>query len=101
MILLAAATLVWAESDSVDEVLALSRAKITLSQAIDKALSAVPGKALSAELDDEGDQGTYLVEVVSHNQIYELTLDTQTGKVLAKKLDAKDDDDQEEEDQRD
>ena len=94
-----AGSLVWAENDSAEELLALSQAKISLSQAIDAALTAVPGKALSAELDDEGDQGAYVVEVVRNNQISEIRLDSQTGKLLDKRLNAEDDDDSN--DQRD
>ena len=35
------------------EALALAKAKISLNQAIDNALLAVPGQALSAELNDD------------------------------------------------
>ena len=88
----AATTLAWAKKNDEGEALALAKAKISLNQAIDKALLAVPGQALSAELDDEQNNPFYVVEVVSKGQTYKVTLDTQSGKVINKKLDSKDGD---------
>jgi len=80
----------WADEGSLKEDMALAKAKITLNQAINNALAVVPGKAVSAELDDEESTVVYLVEVVSHGQTYEVTLDTQNGKVLKKQLNSED-----------
>lgn len=91
----------WANRERAEETQALSQAKLSLNQAISAALTAVPGAALSAELDDEGDRAVFVVEVVSHGQVYEVTLDSQSGKVLEKKLDPEDDEDHDEADQRD
>ena len=88
-----AATIAWGKKNDDGEALALAKAKIPLTQAIDNALLAVPGQALSAELDDEQNTPVFVVEVASKGQIYEVALDTQSGKVINKKLDAKDDDD--------
>lgn len=88
-----AAVNVMANQRGEDEASALHKAKISLSQAIETALAAVPGKALSAELDTENNQPVFVVEVVSQGQTQEVTLGTQNGKVLGKKLDAEDRDD--------
>ena len=96
-----AATIGWAHNEGGEEIQALSQAKLSLNQAISAALTAVPGAALSGELDDEGDRAVFVVEVVSHGQVFEVTLDTQSGKLLQKKLDPEDDEDHDEADQRD
>ncbi len=84
----------WAGENNAKEESALENAKVSLTQAINNALAAVPGQAVSAELDDELKTAAYVVEVVSHGQTYEVTLDTQSGAVLKKQLDREDRDDQ-------
>lgn len=91
-------TMALGEQETKNEALALGKANISLSQAIDNALSAVPGKALSAELDDEENTPVFVVEVVTQGQTYEVTLDTQSGAVLKKHLDREDRDDEDGED---
>jgi len=76
-----------------NEAAALARAKISLQQAVDTATAAVPGQVLSAELDERRDQTAYFVEVVDQGRIYEVTIDSQSGKVIDKQLDREDDDD--------
>ncbi|MHB1015755.1 MAG: PepSY domain-containing protein [Desulfurivibrionaceae bacterium] len=88
-----AATMAWGKINGDGEALALAKAKIPLTQAIDNALVAVPGQALSAELDDERNTPVFVVEVASKGQTYEVALDTQTGKVISKKLDSEDNED--------
>jgi len=83
----------WAEEDQGKEAQALLSAKVSLSQAIDKVLQAVPGKALSAELDGDQSPAAYVVEVLDQGKTYEVTLNSQNGQVVSKKLDRKDDDD--------
>lgn len=88
-------TLALASEDNAKEEKALAAAKITLSQAIDKALAAVPGKALSAELDDKLSSPAYVIEVLDQGRTYEVTLNTQSGQVIDKQLDHEDHDDHE------
>lgn len=92
------ATLAWGKQETENEALTLAKAKVSLKQAVDNALSAVPGQALSAELDDEKSPPVFVVEVVSQGQTYEVTMDTQSGAVLGKHLDREDRDDQDRED---
>ena len=101
LLAVAATTLTWAEQSQSEEIIALSNTKISLSQAIDTALKTVPGKALSAELDNEEGDYVFVVEVVSNDQTFEISLDSQTGKVLESKLDLEDDDEHGDKDQRD
>lgn len=96
-----AATLAWGKQKSENEALALANAKVLLSQAVDNALSVVPGQALSAELDDEESPAVFVVEVFSQGQTYEVTLDTQNGVMLKKQLDREDRDDQDRDDDQD
>jgi len=83
------------------EAAALAQTKISLQQAVDTATAAVPGQVLSAELDERRDQTAYFVEVVDQGRIYEVTIDSQSGKVIDKKLDREDDDDHGHDEDRD
>ena len=93
VVLAAATTLAWGKQDGENETLALAKAKLSLNQAIDKALSIVPGQAMSAEFDDEGKTPVFVIEIVSQGQVHEVTLDTQSGKLISNKLDDEDDHD--------
>lgn len=86
------------DDDQFEESEALSKTRITLSQAIDNALTAIPGKALSAELDNRDEEIFFVVEVVKDHETYEICLDSQTGEVVYTRLDKKDDDKDEGED---
>ena len=63
-------------------------AKISMAQAMDAALAAVPGKVLKAELDDENGFLLYEIEVVTANKtVMEIKVDAGDGKILATKQD--------------
>ena len=89
-------SLAWAKSDRDNEALALTKTKISLTQAINNALAAVPGQALSAEFDTEHNQAVFVVEVVEKGQTFEVMLDSQNGTVISKNLDKPDRDNDEE-----
>lgn len=62
--------------------IALGKAKLTMEQAVAAALKQVPGgKAIEAELELEGDDVVFEVEVVSGDKHMEVTLDAVSGKV--------------------
>jgi len=84
------ATLAWAQADIKDEAQALNRANVSLEQAINNALQAVPGQALSAGLDEDEGAPTFVVEVVKQAQVYEVSVDARNGKVVSKEIDAAD-----------
>lgn len=98
-IALTSAAIAWSDNEKDNEGLLLAKAKLSLAQAVDKALAEVPGHALSAELNNEKhDQLVFIVEVVQAEQTYEVTVDALTGKVRGKVADQLDDEDNDRED---
>ena len=78
-------------SNENDDIVDLSKAKITLTQAVGAAEAHATGKATKAEL--EGEQGTlvYQVEVVTaDNKVFNIEVDASDGKVLSSKQDLAD-----------
>ncbi len=68
-----------------------SMAQISMDQAVQAALKAVPGQILKVKIDDEDGFLVYGVEVVTpDNTIMEVMLDAGSGKVLAMHKDKKD-----------
>jgi uncharacterized membrane protein YkoI len=71
-------------------------AKMTIDQAIAKALQAVQGKVLKTELENENGFLVYGVEVVTaDNSIVDVKVDAGSGKILAMDKDKADDEDHE------
>lgn len=99
-VMLATAALALARQDGDNEAQLLTKAKLSLPQAIERALAEVHGSALSAELKD-GDQLAFVVEVVKQKQTYEVTVDALNGKILGKALDQKDRDEDDDRADRD
>jgi uncharacterized membrane protein YkoI len=63
-------------------------AQVTLENAIERALSAVPGQALEASLDEEDDFLVYAVKVVTpEHDLMEVIIDAGTGAVLSTEAD--------------
>ncbi|MDO5675804.1 MAG: PepSY domain-containing protein [bacterium] len=63
-------------------------AKITMAQAMEAALAAVPGQVLKAELDDEKGFLLYEIKVVTADKtIMKVKVDAGDGKVLATEQD--------------
>jgi uncharacterized membrane protein YkoI len=74
-------------------------AKISLDSAVKVALTAVPGKILKVELENENGYLVYSVEVVKANrQISDVKIDAGDGRVLKIETDQKDSENQEGED---
>ena len=74
-------------------------AKISLDEAIAKAIKEIPGKPLKAELETEHGNLVYQVEVVrASGEIVEATIDAGNGKLLAQKTDRKDGESEEDDD---
>jgi uncharacterized membrane protein YkoI len=71
-----------------------SMAKISMAQAVERALASVQGQVLKTELEDENGFLVYDVEVVSASKaIMEVKVDAGSGKVLAMEKDKADDED--------
>ncbi|MFW5489977.1 MAG: PepSY domain-containing protein [Desulfovibrio sp.] len=74
-------------------------AKISLNQAMQDAVNAVPGRVLKAGLDEEDGFLVYSVEVVGQDQtVTDMKIDAGSGKVLALHKDKADRHDHEDED---
>ncbi len=69
--------------DETNEAASVQQAKITIDAAVSAALQAVPGKASRAELEHENNLIVYGVEIVKpDNQIVDVKVDADSGKVL-------------------
>lgn len=76
------------ENDAVTD---LGKAKVSLNQAVSAAEAQAGGKATKAELDGEGGQLAFSVEVVSaDSKVFDVRVDATDGKVLSSKQDAAD-----------
>ena len=71
---------------------ALMQAKVTLTSAMQKATQSVNGQVIGVEFELEKGQALYDIEVVKDNQIYDVSIDANTGKVLISQVDMEDDD---------
>ena len=71
---------------------AMKQAKVSLTSAMQKAAQIVNGKVIGAEFELEKGQATYDIEVVKNNQIYDVSIDANTGKVLSSQVDMEDED---------
>lgn len=80
----------YAAGQSENDAVALSTAKITLTQAIAAAESHVQGRAVRAELEDENGALVYGVEVVKGAQAMDVRVDSNSGQVLSAKTDQAD-----------
>jgi uncharacterized membrane protein YkoI len=73
-----------------------SMAKISMDQAVERALASVQGQILKTELEDENGFLVYGIEVVSADKsVVDVKVDAGTGKVLAMEKDKADDEDRE------
>ena len=70
----------------------MKQAKVTLTSAMQKAAQSLNGKVISAEFELEKGKPVYDIKVVKGNQIYDVSIDANTGKVLNSQVDVEDDD---------
>lgn len=89
-----AANLVNARESEKYEAAAPSQARITLEQAVQRALQAHPGQALEAEIEHEHGRTLYVVEVATQDKILEVGVDPMTGQVVG--VEAEDDHEEDE-----
>ena len=80
------------DKEDMAEYNAMKQAKVTLTSAMQKAAQSVNGKVISAEFELEKGQAFYDIEIVKDNQIYDVSIDANTGKVLSSQVDVEDDD---------
>ena len=65
---------------------AMKQAKVSLTSAMQKAAQSLNGKVISAEFELEKGQSVYDIEVLKENQIYDVSIDANTGKVLSSQV---------------
>ena len=80
------------DKEGMAEYSAMKQAKVSLTSAMQKATQSVNGKVIGAEFELEKGQATYDIEVVKNNQIYDVSIDANTGKVLSSQVDMEDED---------
>ncbi|CAM3647753.1 hypothetical protein GCM10016272_26600 [Psychrobacter glaciei] len=71
---------------------ALMQAKVTLTSAMQKATQSVNGQVIGVEFELEKGQALYDIEVVKDNQIYDVSIDANTGKILISQVDMEEED---------
>ena len=77
-------------SDAENDALAVTGNKITLSQAIASAEKQVNGQAANAEFKQDKSGAVYDIEIVKNSEVYDVTVDAQSGAVLSSALDKTD-----------
>lgn len=80
------------DKEDMAEYSAMKQAKVTLTSAMQTASQSVNGKVIGAEFELEKGQALYDIEVVKDNQVYEVSIDANTGKVLSSQVDVEDND---------
>lgn len=78
------------DKEDMAEYSAMKQAKVTLTSAMQKATQSVNGKIIGVEFELEKGQALYDIEVVKDNQIYDVSIDANTGKVLSSQVDMED-----------
>lgn len=80
------------DSHSVNDALAVTTASVTLEQAVSIALQTVPGTVAEAEFDNDDGQAVWEVEIVGTDkqQVYEVKIDANSGKVIMQGIDEDD-----------
>ena len=82
-----------AENDAVSTAAAMSKAKISLNQAITAAEQHASGKASKAEYEQTKTGWAYDVEVVAGNKVFDVRVDADKGTILSSAEDKNDSDD--------
>ena len=80
------------DKEDMAEYSAMKQAKVTLTSAMQKATQSVNGKVIGVEFELEKGQALYDIEIVKDNQIYDVSIDANIGKVLSSQVDVEDDD---------
>lgn len=71
-----------------NDYLKLADTNIQFNEAIDIAMTAVPGKVFEAELEMEDKQAVWEVEILSaQNQMVEIEIDANSGEIISQEID--------------
>lgn len=80
------------DKDDIAEYEAMKQAKVSLTQAMQKATQNVNGKIIKAGFDVDNGKSVYEIKVAKGNQIHKIVVDSMTGKVISSRLESSDDD---------
>lgn len=69
------------------------RARLTITQARTIALRAAPGRVISSEYENEGGGWRYSFDIQQHNNVQEIGIDGQSGKIVENKSEGRTDHD--------
>ena len=69
------------------------RARISMTKARAIALRAAPGRVISSEYENEGGGWRYSFDIQQHNNVQEIGIDGQTGKIIENKSEGRKDHD--------
>lgn len=75
------------DKEDLAEYNAMKKAKVSLSKAIKSANKTLNGTVLEAEFDMDYGKPVYKIEIGKGNQIYDIVVDSMTGKVLSSHVD--------------
>lgn len=76
----------WFNHEDDDMLANITKAKLNITEAIQKATNVQEGTVVSAELDDCDDKGVfYEIEIIQNNKEYDLYVDAITGDVTFEK----------------
>ncbi len=88
----------YANNVTENDALAVTQAKITLTQAIASAEHYIGGKASKAEYETHAEQGVYAVEVIKDKTVMDVLVNSDSGKIIAATADKADHDEEEHDD---
>ena len=80
------------DTDDVAEYKAMKQAKVSLTQAMGKAIQNVNGKVIKAGFDVDNGKSVYEIKVAKGNEIHKIVIDSMTGKIISSRLESSADD---------
>ncbi|ALF60966.1 PepSY domain-containing protein [Psychrobacter urativorans] len=75
------------DREDMAEYKAMKQAKVSLTQAMQKATQNVNGKIIKAGFDVDNGKSVYEIKVAKGNEIHKMVIDSMTGKVISNRLD--------------
>ena len=80
------------DKDDIAEYKAMKQAKVSLTQAMQKATQNVSGKVIEVKFDVDNGKSIYKVKVAKGNEIHKVVVDSMTGRIISSRLESSDDD---------
>ena len=80
------------DKEDIAEYKAMKQAKVSLTQAMQRATQNINGKIIEAGFDVDNGNSVYEIKVAKDNQIHKIVINSMTGKVISSRLESSDDD---------